>query len=335
MTGLFAALLARLKHPVDTNPETERALERAIKWIGPQLYSASSLYTRLETPLRIALDHCESLVDALPPETELTPAAVASDPLVHALFPSTDMLTEVIGSSRHVRNFVKAPADTATGRVPEELRALLAVRLRRKNVFGVALSGNMLQHDVAQSLLNFSGHLIAQLATSEVQARVRMRDAAIDSLLASFAGHVHSLRDELGSLQVERGMEHTHVALLRQQQHDDRLPPHARRIEELNQRLAQDIAELQPDHLVDTLADHLSHPERALRLNPVHLRTLRNGVILPEHAPHDEDETVLDLTELASRDRRRHVVLPVRFPLEFAREAVARTDHLNSRYMLL
>lgn len=327
----LSALLSRWLNPARPDPDALAALERAIHYLGPQLKSVGNLERKLRRPLRIALDHCEHLVASLPPEVELDRSAVASNPVVHALFPSADALAEAVGSSRHVRSFLTA----GSGCGADHVHALLAARRAEKSVLGVALEGDTLRRDVPQTLIYFSGHVISEPAPAADEARARLLDAAVDSLLMSFATHVQAIRDELASIETARGIERTQLAVMRQSHREARLAEHTRKIYELNERLRHDIEALQPDRVASALAEHLEQPERCLRLESVTLRALRNGVLLGEGTPQTEDELVLDLCELVSRDRRKHVVLPVRIPMAFARDAVARANELSERYMLV
>lgn len=313
------------------NPDIEKAIARTIHYIGPQLHSLPDLEARLRKPLQHALAHCQALVSALPPAIELDRNSVSRNPLAHALFPTPETLLETLGRSRQIRRFVAASPQPES----EYFTGLLAVRLRRKMVMGVQLEGSLLNHDVMQTLLNFSGHVVTYPAVTDDQAEQYLREAALDSLLASFAAHVHAIRDELRQLNVERGREQAHIALLRQKQRTTQFEPHTRRIDELNEKLRNDFAALEPEHVVEVLSEHLLTPQRSLRLQTLTMRTLRNGIILPDNAPPTEDESELQLAELVSRDQRKHVVMPVRIPLALARDAVEHYHHMTARYLLL
>lgn len=162
-----------------------------------------------------------------------------------------------------------------------------------------------------------------------------MRSAAFDSLLVTFAQHMQAIRDEVEEMRAGRGLESTYVALLRQARSGEKLAEHARKIDSLNKRLSEDFESLQPDRIVDTLSEHLSIPEQCLRIENETVMITRNGVIVPNEKPENQDTLEIRLNELISRDRRRHVVIPVRIPRDFVAESVRHTITEIHRAFLL
>lgn len=325
----FLSRLAEWLSPARPDPVTLAALARACRLVGPGGVSDDA-ERRLLPAVRHALAYCDGLVAQLPPPVSLDGASITSDPLLHAMLPSAEHLLEVLGASPALRQLV---SDGGGG--DGEVHALLVARRRDKHVFGVALEGETLVHDVAQTLVNFTDHLIVHPDRDPQKARARLRDAAVDSLFASFAGHVQSIRSDIGELEFERGLESTYVTMLRQGARADRVDLHVREIEALNARLREDVAALQPERLMVTLAEHLSAPERALSLREVVLHVLRSGVVVEDSAAGEDEVLTLAFRELQSRDRRRHVILPVRVPLALVDDAVRHAERVLSRMFIL
>lgn len=340
----FLARLSEWLSPARPDPVTLAALARACRLVGPTGVSAEA-ERHLLPAVRHALGYCEDLVAQLPPPVLLDGASATNDPLLHAMLPTNEHLLEVLGASPALRQLVSGGVER--GRVAGEglagdgvardgeVHALLVARRRDKHVFGVALEGDTLVHDVAQTLLNFTDHLVVHADRDPQRARARLRDAAVDSLFASFAGHVQSIRSEIGEIEFERGLESTYVTMLRYGARADRVDLHMREIEALNARLREDVAALQPERLMATLAEHLLAPERALSLREVSMHVLRSGVVVDERAAGDEDVLTLSFRELLSRDRRRHVILPVRVPLALVEDAVRHAERVLSRMFIL
>ena len=340
----FLARLSEWLSPARPDPVTLAALARACRLVGPTGVSAEA-ERHLLPAVRHALGYCEDLVAQLPPPVLLDGASATNDPLLHAMLPTNEHLLEVLGASPALRQLVSGGVER--GRVAGEgvagdgverdgeVHALLVARRRDKHVFGVALEGDTLVHDVAQTLLNFTDHLVVHADRDPQRARARLRDAAVDSLFASFAGHVQSIRSEIGEIEFERGLESTYVTMLRHGAREDRVDLHVREIEALNARLREDVAALQPERLMATLAEHLLAPERALSLREVTMHVLRSGVVVDAAPAGDEDVLTLSFRELLSRDRRRHVILPVRVPLALVEDAVRHAERVLSRMFIL
>lgn len=340
----FLTRLTEWLSPARPDPVTLAALARACRLVGPTGVSAEA-ERHLLPAVRHALGYCEDLVAQLPPPVLLDGASATNDPLLHAMLPTNEHLLEVLGASPALRQLVSGGVER--GRVAGEgvagdgverdgeVHALLVARRRDKHVFGVALEGDTLVHDVAQTLLNFTDHLVVHADRDPQRARARLRDAAVDSLFASFAGHVQSIRSEIGEIEFERGLESTYVTMLRYGARADRVDLHMREIEALNARLREDVAALQPERLMATLAEHLLAPERALSLREVSMHVLRSGVVVDAAPAGDEDVLTLSFRELLSRDRRRHVILPVRVPLALVEDAVRHAERVLSRMFIL
>lgn len=327
----FTSRLANWLTPARADPEVRAAYSRASAIIGPVLSNAQGAERRLTPALIRALAYCDQLVDRLPPAERLAPGSLAKVPALHAIFPAPEMLVETIGCSPQIRAYI----DASPGFGDEEIHALLAARRRDRHVFGVALDGETMRRDVAQTLLNLSDPSLIHPTGSSAEARERMRMAALDSLLATFAQHMQAIREEVDEIRVERGLESTYVALLRKDQAAERRAQHTRKIDSLNRRLSEDFEALQPDRIVDALSEHLMMPEQCLRIDAVTVMTTRNGVILPVDQPHDQDILEIRLHELTSRDRRRHVIIPVRIPRDFAADSVRHAISEVQRSFLL
>lgn len=330
----FASRLSAWLSPTPSDPVIRSAYLRACKLIGPALISAQSAERRLAPALAHALAYCEHLVDTLPQATRLAPDSLASTPTLHAIFPAPEMLTDAIGCSAQIRAWLKQSTHPATTQ-DAAFHALLAVRRRDRQVFGVALEGNILRHDVPQTLLNLTDPTLTQPSANPTEAREQMQRAGFDSLLTSFAQHIKAIRNEVEDMRIERGLESTYIALLRQGPESNRLQAHARQIETLNARLSADLDALQPDRIVDTLNEHLSKPEQCLRIEDTRVHITRSGVIVPPDAAMDADTLDIQLHELTSRDRRKHVIIPVSISKDFAEESVRRTTREVQRAFLL
>lgn len=316
-------------------PRVRAGLQRVSELAGIPLAGERNLERRLSGPVAHALDHCDALVAALPGAIEVGRAAFAADPLVHALFASADDIGDMIGLSAPLRAYMASPPATQG----DEVFALLGARRQHKRVLGVACTGSVVSTQVPQDLLYFSRHLLTEPAPDAESAAARLRSAAFDSLLRTFADHVESVRATGKTLKLDREMEKVRLQTRRlgagRNAGDTDTAAYVRRIEELDARLRLQADALQPDALLKTLADFLMQPECALSQQQVCVQVSRNGVLVPADAAAPPDATLIRFTELSTRDNRRHVVLPVRLRRDEVREALARMRAERDRMMMI
>jgi hypothetical protein len=304
-------------------------LRRVAALVDKTLVAAPGFTVRLAEPVAHARKFCAQLVDALPPTVTIDRQSFASDPLVYALFASADDIGAVLAASGQVRDYLASPQSRQEG----SFVALMAARRVDKRVFGVALQGEIVTTDVAQTLLQFSNQTVILPADDPDSARDTFLDATFDSLLLTFAGHLARLREDYKSLRIEREVERARQC---SQPTGTGAAFPERCIATLDERLQQQFQSLQPEAIIAELADFLMQPEQALSLDPVRLWVTRRGVI-QEADSHDADASPILFMELKSRDRRRHLVLPVRVRCDEARRALAhvRETRAEREYMLL
>ena len=317
LSSSFFALFGPTPSADDT---VRQGLQRIAGRLGAALAVEPDFERRLIEPVAHAQAYCKQLVEQLPPACDIDRQAFAADPLVHALFASADDIGEMLGFSAALREYLQQ-----TPPEQDHCHALLAARQMQKRGFGVAVQGDMLVSDMPQRWVYFTAHTLVLPAADETRARQRLREAAFDSLIETFAEHVDEARRQQAELRVHG---------LRNGSNGGPDYP-ARRIAELDRRLALAGSVFEPGLLLEALADFLLRPELALRLEPVSLQVSRSGVLIEDGEPAPPASDCIRFVELEARDRRRHVVLPVRIPLADARLALERLRAERDRFMLI
>lgn len=311
-------ILSGLGHLLGSKPPPEKALrlaiEHAVDAVDPRLKAVSDYERRLAPAVGHALGHCEALAAQVPGPVDINSRAFAADPLVHALFATPDDIADMLGKSRELREFMADPAHA----VHDEFFALLGMRRREKAINGMAVNGDVVQHGVAQRLLYFADHTLAELGTGHEVTRQRLQAAAFDGLARGFATRVEELRREQREARTAWQMEREAEAGRRQA---------------IEQRQQQAIAALAPERLLDEFGQWLATPEQRLYLKPNEVRVDRMGVIAAANEVAD-DASILRFPELVGRDRRHWIVLVARIRRDDAREALERREQAN-RYLLI
>ncbi|MCX8087603.1 MAG: hypothetical protein N3C63_12005 [Rhodocyclaceae bacterium] len=317
MMGLLDWL--RPAPPLDA--DTQAGIERAVATVDPLLRQVSGYQEKLAPAVRHALDYCADLAQRIPGPFEISRAAFATDPLVHALFASADDIETMLATSRCVRERL-VEMSLGSG----ECCALLGMRYHEKAGFGARLAGEIVRFDEPQRALYFTDHTLAEPSPDPEAARARLKIAMFDGLLKGFAAHLEDVRAEQRQLAQEQAIEQ---ALVRSRGVDPE--SHTRRLDELRARLSATASALQPEGLLEALADCLLHPEPHLRLEPIEVCVDRNGILT---SAESEAGDRLRFMELTGRDPRRWVVILARIRHEEARRALERIEAAR-RYIVI
>ena len=313
-------LLDWLRPPPVLDAQTAALIGRTVAAVDPLLKAAGGHERTLAEPVRHAFDYCERVALAIPGPFEISRAAFASDPLVHALFGSADDVEQMLARSQCVRDYLAGHTVVPPG----QCCAMLGMRYHVTAGFGSRVAGEIVVRDEPQKILSFADHTLAEPSPDLDGAHRRLAEAMFDGLLKGFVAHVDEVRDERQELRDEQ-------AVARARARSEGPESHTRRLAALQERLRETFDALQPGRLIETLAAYLAAPEASLRLDPVKLAVDRFGVIVDTA---DRPADTLRFVELTTRDQRRWVVMTVRIDREEARAAVERFDE-QRRYIVI
>lgn len=330
--GLFSSLTRLLSPAPPPDADVGHALKRIAHIVSSPLFTEPGFERVLAPRVRDAIDYCDGLVSQLPQALGIERAAFAAQPEIHALFGCASDIDALIGHSQALHDYFGAGAEIGNS----DCYALLAARREEKSILGVEHEGDLIRTDVPQRLLHFSHHNLSLIADTRDQARARLREAAFDSLIKTFETHVHKLRDEQDELRKQRALAATRERFAMQHgtltEDETR---YSRTIASLDARLGKNASVLSPAYQLEALADFLADPAEALRLETIRLDVDRSGKILEHSTPATDGASRLELTELISRDRRRHVIQPVHFSRETALQALERTRRERARFIVI
>jgi len=251
-------------------PETliEAAIERAVDGTDQRLRALPGYKKQLRPSVIHAIDHVVGLVDVFPAPVEAVRANYTSDPRLRALFSSTDHMLEVFGNGPVLNEFRKGSADSA-GRVI----ALLLAESMEKNILGNDLVGDKVRRDVAQVVVNFSGHRLVEPTTNEADTRRQLKRRAFDHLLTLALTRIAEARESRTDLSRQRDLLRSKLKTLEQSgwsfdaQEGARPDPDAlsAKLQATESELASmgaDSGALQAN--LDIVTDVLGHAERQL-----------------------------------------------------------------------
>ncbi|MGE5472229.1 MAG: hypothetical protein ACM3X0_15640 [Bacteroidota bacterium] len=328
LLSTFADFLKPARHADQALLE---ALDLVARMVEPALRFTPGFEKRLSGPLQHALGYCAGLVAALPGPIDISRQAFANDPLVHALFATAADIEQMLGRSQAVRDFLASPDCWEN----DYFYAMLAARRQQKKQLGMEQQGELVRYDVPQVVLYFSGQTLVEPSCQIEHSRLGLRRKALESLLHTFRAHVEVLRHEREGLRADLSVERAHLTVLRSGAADaPAIAVGTRHLAELDLRLRQQAAALEPEHLIVALADYLATPEMALQLCPVAITVDRLGIIR-DQPDRDSNVHTLNFPELTARDRRLHLATLARINRDEALEAVEKVRDQQHRFMLI
>jgi hypothetical protein len=310
--GLFANLHNQLSRTTSVDDDIRMAVTHLVGIVDARMMLVGGYVDRLAPAVAKALAYCARLVAAIPGPVDVNAQTFGRDPLVHALFAAPADIGRMLAMSGEAQRFLAGPEAEAG----DAFFALIGMRRREKTVLSPALRGDMIGDEVPRRLLYFADHTIYAPSADLGVARHRLRDAAFDSLARSFAASLESRRAQRQDLRSEWEQERarSHVA------DSDEARRHAQRRGEIEGRLAEAAASLEPAHVLEALAAWLAAPEASLRLDEVAVTVDSLGTVVGA-ASAAVDAQTLRLPVLVGRDRRRWVVLLTRLQRDDAERA--------------
>jgi hypothetical protein len=178
----------------------QRAIERAVDGTDPRLRALPGYAKKLRAAIIHAIDHVVGLVDNLPTPLELDRSKFATDPELIAYFASVTHAQEVLAVDPVLNQWLAAPDNAAT----EHIVMLLLMEQQERHVLGVALEGEILRRDVAQTTVSFAHYRLVDPAAAEETTRRLLKRRAFDHLLAISLGRITTAHVERDQLERER-----------------------------------------------------------------------------------------------------------------------------------
>jgi hypothetical protein len=143
-------------------------IEAVVDAVEPKVRMHSRYRHKLEPHIRQSIEHLRALAREPLEPVLLSRAAWASDPRVNAFFATAADVRLCLGRANELRSFLDQPANAAL----QEAYALLGMKKEERSVLGMALRGDAVQRDVAQTQISFTGHRI--IAPSETLAATHL-----------------------------------------------------------------------------------------------------------------------------------------------------------------
>jgi hypothetical protein len=308
-----------------------QAIEQVVDGVDPRLRAQPGYARRLAPAVEHTVGYFIECGEWLAAPVEFSARAWATDPLVRALFATVADLHRFFGHDQGLRNFFHDHplADAAY--------VGLGVTRQTRQRFGVAMSGEVVQREVPQTVLGFVDYRLFGACGSEAELRRHIEQRGFGFLIGEALERIveqHTGGD--GDRHEQQMLELRLRALLQKRRAVDALYYESQaalddEIAELRTRLmhaeearaARRPGGARLDAYIATIAAVLTEAERHVRRETVRLRVDRMNVLV-ESPDQPADELVLSEVTIGSRPPR--LVVLVRYPRAELRDERMRLD---------
>ncbi|EXJ13179.1 hypothetical protein [Imhoffiella purpurea] len=295
----------------------EEAIERVVKGTDSRLRLLPGYRKRLLAPVVGALDHAVALVDDLPPPLTVSRESYLEERQLAALFASPETMLEDLGRDLTFRGFL-AGHRFHVG----ELTALLRAEMSERQVLGRDIVDGQMRRDVPQTLVNFVGHRLSDLAAGEEETRCLLKQRTFDHLVTLALGRLASAETERADLTRQRDLLRRKLSAL---EHGDLsfdspdAPPNREALSRDLDRITEQLHALGTDERVleihlEMVCEVLTDARRQLWSRDISLHLDAMNI---ERHPRDPSGRRIILRELNDAQGHRSILLLLRFdPVE-------------------
>ncbi len=295
-----------------SNEMTLRAIDKAVTLTNPRLKLVRSYQERLAPSVETTVRYLRELLLALPLAIPVSSNFWSSAPDLRAFFVAASDIPAILGRSNNLRTlFDKYPE-------LEEAYFVLGMAFSEQRVLGVSLQGDVVQREVAQTVIGFSDHQARICGQAEAEVRSLLGTQAYEYLVAQALSEIGEERSERRELEDNQALIRARLRLLRQQgpglgsvfgsapaRSGSQLKLEAELLE--NERQLEAIGSPQSvlDSELECLREVLEHPERYVFLEQRQVRLSTMNVVLDQKSTDVASDIVFSLAQLNGVPRVR------------------------------
>ena len=206
-----------VNRPAQFDPEsrsaemTQRAIDKAVLLTNPRFKILRDYRERLAPAVEKSIEYLQGIVVSLPAPIDVSPRLWGENPSLRAFFAANTDVSKTVGRSKGLNTlFSKYPQlDTAY--------FVLGMACDEQRQFGMALQGDVVQRDVAQTVLVFSDHQARICGQTEAELRRLIGSQSFEYLVAEVLAQIGGERSERRELEEARSLLRARLRLLQQQ----------------------------------------------------------------------------------------------------------------------
>lgn len=310
--------------------QVREAVERVVT-LNPRLEMTQRCRERLAPAIAVSLRYATDLVASLPEPRDAGARDWVSDFYLRAFFAKPEEMAMRVSRSEDLRAFFEQNADS------QHAYALLGMAMYERHVLGVALEGEVLRRDVAQTTICFDDHRVRICGLTESNLRREIVQRVMDQL--ALAGLAKLARDRRDTLEHGRTLLKARMLLLQREGTglrsacgggapvaQEELAQLQAKIEENSQRLSElriptDTLERQ----LDGVCEVLTEPNKHVYLTKKRIRLDRMNVVQSSDSMRAAEELEIHVAHIPSSQPQVRAIALIRF---------ARAELLPGRLLL-
>ena len=284
---------------------TRRAIDKAVTLTNPRLKIVRSYQERLAPAVETSVRYLREKMLELPPVIRISEANWASEPVLRAFFASASEIPAALRQSRNLR--------TLFDKFPEldEACLVLGMTYNEQQNYGMSLRGDIVQRDVAQTVVDFSVPRTRICGHSDEEVRHLLETQSFEYLVAQSMIEIGEAQSERQELEETRALIRFRLRLLQQQGPGlgsvfDAAPPVLDEQQKLeaqlleNERQMEELSDSQSglEEELDCLREVLEHPESYIRFERKKLRLSTLNVVLDDTSTDVSSEVEFSLVNL-------------------------------------
>lgn len=190
-TGILEKLVAFCSVRSKTAREAYviHVVEQVVDSIDPRMRGIARYAWKIRPAVVRMLDYAGEACSVVPGPIEFSRHAWSNDPCVRALFATATELQAAFSRTPDIAEYFKSP-------VPTHAYAVLGMQKTEKTTFGAEMYGEIIRRDVPQISVSFGDHRISDPAPDEQELRARIRERALNELIAQALFKVGELSNE-------------------------------------------------------------------------------------------------------------------------------------------
>ncbi len=241
------------------------AVDMVVEGTDARVRAVNSYKKHLRSGIRVLLEHIDGMVNQMPDPLKLSRHNFVYDPQVNAFFASMDEIERLIFQSREISNYIASSHITNTG----SFYVLLFMNYQEQEFFGNELQGEVVQRDVKQTQVIFSGHRFLAPSRSDLEVRQALKRVLFENVIE----HLKLLLTQQRQAEVQQT---TSVAVT------------TSGMQSLNN----------PTAYLNTLVELLELPLDLVHLHESTVRLNKMGIKLPDSGEENGDDIRLNYLEI-------------------------------------
>lgn len=300
-------------------PEQVREAIDRVMALNPRLGMAQRCRERLAPAVAASLRYATDLVTSLPAPHEASARTWASDLYMRAFFARPEELTGRISHSEELRAYFEQDPES------EHAYAVLGMAMIERRVLGVALEGDAVRRDVAQTTVCFGDHRVRICVRSESDLRREIVKRVIDQL--ALTGLAKLAKDPRDALDQGRALLKTRLLLLQREGTGMRsvcgggvpvAPEELVQLEAQIEENSQRLSDLRvPTDALERRLDGVCHvlmePDKYVRLTKKKIRLDRMNVVQTRDSVQAADDLEFHIAHIPTSPPQVRAIALVRF----------------------